>query len=361
MAEARKTDTRSDRFHLMNEHVAPESPYAGSTPMMAQYLEIKAAHADYLLFYRMGDFYELFFGDAVKAAEALDIALTKRGKHLGEDIAMCGVPVHAAEQYLEKLIRKGFRVAVCEQVEDPAEAKRRGSKSVVKREVIRLVTPGTLTEDSLLEARAANLLVALGVSGDEFALAAADMSAGEFTVGAVAAGDVAAELARLDPREVLAPDRLLADETFAPLLKALGPALTPLPSIKFDFGAGERALKNLYRVSALEGFGAFTRAELSAAGALVGYLELTQKGKLPALKTLARVPERAFMGIDGATRRNLEIVETLSGTRAGSLLACSRSHRHRRRRARTGTSPVFAIDGCCRDCVAPRCGRVLCR
>jgi DNA mismatch repair protein MutS len=306
----------------MNEHVAPESPAAGSTPMMAQYLEIKAAHADYLLFYRMGDFYEMFFADAVKAAEALDIALTKRGKHLGDDIPMCGVPVHAAEQYFEKLIRKGFRVAVCEQVEDPAEAKRRGSKSVVKREVVRLVTPGTLTEDSLLEARAANLLVAIGIAGDELALAAVDMSAGEFTVGAVAAADLGAELARLGPREVLAPDRLLADEMLAPLLKALGPALTPLPSIKFDSGAGERALKTLYRVSALDGFGAFSRAELSAAGALVGYLELTQKGKLPALKTLSQVPERAFMGIDGATRRNLEIVETLTGTRSGSLLAC---------------------------------------
>ena len=306
----------------MNEHVAPESPAAGSTPMMAQYQEIKAAHADYLLFYRMGDFYEMFFADAVKAAEALDIALTKRGKHLGEDIPMCGVPVHAAEQYFEKLIRKGFRVAVCEQMEDPAEAKRRGSKSVVKREVVRLVTPGTLTEDSLLEARAANLLVAIGIAGDAFALAAADMSTGEFTVGSVAASDIGAELARLGPREVLAPDRLLADETLAPLLKALGPALTPLPSIKFDSGAGERALKTLYRVSALDGFGAFSRAELSSAGALVGYLELTQKGKLPALKTLAQVPERAFMGIDAATRRNLEIVETLTGTRSGSLLAC---------------------------------------
>ncbi|HUO93296.1 MAG TPA: DNA mismatch repair protein MutS [Rhizomicrobium sp.] len=304
----------------MNEHVAQEP--ASSTPMMAQYLEIKAAHADYLLFYRMGDFYELFFGDAVKASEALDIALTKRGKHLGDDIPMCGVPVHAAEQYLEKLIRKGFRVAVCEQVEDPAEAKRRGSKSVVRRDVVRLVTPGTLTEDSLLEARTANLLVALGMAGDAFALAAADMSTGEFTVGAVGPADIAAELARLAPREILAPDRLLADEVLAPLLKSLGPALTPLPSIKFDSAGGERALKALYRVSALDGYGAFSRAELSAAGALVGYLELTQKGKLPALKTLARVPERAFMGIDAATRRNLEIVETLSGTRSGSLLAC---------------------------------------
>src|SRR6266404_1818500 len=177
-----------------------------ATPMMAQYLEIKSAHEDYLLFYRMGDFYELFFADAAKAAEALDIALTKRGKHQGEDIPMCGVPVHAAESYLEKLIRKGYRVAVCEQVEDPAEAKKRGAKSVVQREVVRLVTPGTLTEDALLEARSSNLLSALGRSAAEFALASADMSTGEFFVAQVGRDEIATELARLSPRELLVPD-----------------------------------------------------------------------------------------------------------------------------------------------------------
>src|SRR5579872_6148140 len=171
----------------MNERVVTAAEDEGVTPLMAQYLEIKSQHADYLLFYRMGDFYELFFDDAAQASEALDIALTKRGKHQGEDIPMCGVPVHAAEAYLEKLIRKGFRVAVCEQVEDPAEAKKRGSKSVVRREVVRLVTPGTLTEDALLDARSSNILAALGRSGgsgagSEFALAAADMSTGAFWV-----------------------------------------------------------------------------------------------------------------------------------------------------------------------------------
>ena len=307
----------------MNEHVAPPPNAAppDATPMMAQYLEIKASHGEYLLFYRMGDFYELFFDDAAKASEALDIALTKRGKHQGDDIPMCGVPVHAAEAYLEKLIRKGFRVAVCEQIEDPAEAKKRGAKSVVKREVIRLVTPGTLTEDSLLEARAANVLVAIGRAGNDFAVASADMSAGDFRVGKLAITEIAAALARLNPREVLAPDALLADETLGQVLKALGPALTPMPSVKFDSGAGERALKNLYRVMALDGLGAFSRAELSAAGALVGYLELTQKGKLPALKPLTQTAEAAFMAIDAATRRNLELTETLTGARSGSLLS----------------------------------------
>jgi DNA mismatch repair protein MutS len=291
-----------------------------ATPMMAQYLEIKAAHHDYLLFYRMGDFYELFFDDAVRASAALDIALTRRGRHQGSDIPMCGVPVHAAEHYLEKLIRKGFRVAICEQIEDPAEARRRGPKAVVGREVIRLVTPGTLTEETLLEARAANVLAALGRGGGEWALATADMSAGAFQVWTIAPGDLAAELARLSPREVLVPDALLADTAFAELFRALGPALTPLPNRNFDSAQGERILMALYGVAALDGLGAFTRAELSAAGALVGYLDLTQTGKLPTLKPLARASQDTRMSIDSATRRNLELVETLSGARAGSLL-----------------------------------------
>ena len=292
-----------------------------ATPMMAQYLALKSAHADYLLFYRMGDFYELFFADAAKAAEALDIALTKRGKHLGEDIPMCGVPVHAAESYLEKLIRKGFRVAVCEQVEDPAEAKKRGAKAVVKREVIRLVTPGTLTEDALLEARASNRLGALGRSGADFAIASADMSTGEFSVAPVARDEIATELARLGLRELLVPDALLAQEDFAALFKSLGTALSPLPGSRFDSASGERALKGHYNMLSLEGLGAFSRAELSAAGALVAYLELTQKGAKVGLQRIARQSPSHFIGIDAATRRNLELTQTLSGQRAGSLLA----------------------------------------
>jgi len=294
---------------------------ADATPMMAQYLALKAQHADYLLFYRMGDFYELFFADAAKAAEALDIALTKRGKHAGEDIPMCGVPVHAAESYLEKLIRKGHRVAVCEQVEDPAEAKKRGAKSVVKREVVRLVTPGTLTEDSLLEARASNLLAALGRSGADFAIASADMSTGEFSVAAVGQAEISTELARLSPRELLVPDALLAQEEFAALFKSLGAALSPLPGSRFDSANGERALKAHYNVQSLDGFGSFSRAELSAAGSLIAYLELTQKGAKVALQRIARVSPAHFMGIDAATRRNLELTQTLSGQRSGSLLA----------------------------------------
>ena len=293
----------------------------GITPMMAQYLALKTAHPDYLLFYRMGDFYELFFADAAVAAEALDIALTKRGKHLGEDIPMCGVPVHAAESYLEKLIRKGHRVAVCEQTEDPAEAKKRGSKSVVRREVVRLVTPGTLTEDALLEARASNILAALGRSGSGFALAAADMSTGTFEVSVVEESEIAAELARLSPKELLLPDVLVGREELKPVFRTLGIALSPLPASRFDSEAGARALNVHYGTLSLDGLGAFTRAELSAAGALIAYIELTQKGRRVTLRRLAQVSPSHFVGIDAATRRNLELDQTLSGNRNGSLLA----------------------------------------
>ena len=298
-----------------------------ATPMMAQYLALKAAHADYLLFYRMGDFYELFFADAAKAAEALDIALTKRGKHQGEDIPMCGVPVHAAESYLEKLIRKGYRVAVCEQVEDPLEAKKRGAKSVLKREVVRLVTPGTLTEDSLLEARSFNLLVALGRSGAEFAIASADMSTGAFSVAQVARDEIATELARLSPRELLVPDAMLAQEDLAALFKSLGTALSPLPGSRFDSAHGERALKAHYNMLSLDGLGSFSRPELSAAGALIAYLELTQKGQKVALQRMTRVAPAHFMGIDAATRRNLELTQTLTQSLAQSLAQSSASQR----------------------------------
>jgi DNA mismatch repair protein MutS len=294
---------------------------SGATPMMAAFLKTKAEHEGYLLFYRMGDFYELFFDDAVKASAALDIALTKRGKHGGEDIPMCGVPVHAAEAYLEKLIRKGFRVAVCEQMEDPAEAKKRGAKSPVKREVVRLVTPGTITEESLLEARQANFLASLGRAEGAFSVAYTDMSTGDLAVVPVALDEVAPLLARLSPREVLAPDGLESDPALAATLSDLGPRLTLRPPTTFDSEGGERLLKSAYGVAALDGFGSFTRADLSAAGALIAYLDLTQKGKRPTLKPLRGEAQRSVMSIDAATRRNLELVETLSGERRGSLLS----------------------------------------
>ncbi|SMX32368.1 DNA mismatch repair protein MutS [Maliponia aquimaris] len=289
------------------------------TPMMAQYLEIKAQYPDALLFYRMGDFYELFFDDAVAASAALDIALTKRGKHAGDDIPMCGVPVHAAEGYLLTLIRKGFRVAVGEQLESPEEAKKRGSKSVVKRDVVRLVTPGTLTEESLLEARRHNFLAALGRVRDDWALAWADISTGAFHVMPLTRARIGAELARLAPSEVLTTEGV--EDSLREVLGDLGLEATVLGAASFDSGAAEGRLSTLFGVQGLSGFGDFGRAELSAMGALVDYLDITQKGRLPLLRPPRQEQVSRILQIDAATRRNLELTESLQGGRKGSLLS----------------------------------------
>jgi len=289
------------------------------TPMMAQYLEIKAQNPGAILFYRMGDFYEMFFGDALLAAEALDIALTKRGFHQGRPIDMCGVPHHAAEGYLLTLIRKGFRVAIAEQMEDPAEAKKRGYKSVVRRAVVRLVTPGTLTEDSLLEARRHNYLCAFAEVRDEAALAWCDISTGEFSVTPCALPRFAPELARLAPREVLVSDGLAPG--LASIVTESKAAMTPLARASFDSTGAEKRLCALFDVGSLEGFGTFGRAEVAAMGALVDYLDITQRGKLPLLRPPVREVPGGAMQIDAATRRNLEITQALSGGRDGSLLA----------------------------------------
>ncbi len=288
---------------------------------MAQYLAIKRAHPDCLLFYRMGDFYELFFEDAARAAAALDIQLTKRGKHEGDDIPMCGVPVHAAEAYLARLIRQGFRVAVCEQMEDPAEARKRGSKSPVRRAVVRIVTPGTLTEDNLLDARRHNYLAALADAGGALALAWLDLSTGDFATQEVAPAALGAALARIEPGELLLPERLLAKPDLFELLNERKANLTPLPNSRFDSDNGRKRLETLYGVRELAGFGHFLRAEVAAAGALVDYVELTQQGKLPVLSPPRRLGAGDVMEIDAATRRNLELTETLTGERKGSLLS----------------------------------------
>lgn len=289
------------------------------TPMMAQYLEIKENHPGALLFYRMGDFYEMFFEDAVAAAEALDIALTKRGKHNDEDIPMCGVPVHAAEGYLLTLIRKGFRVAVCEQLEDPAEAKKRGYKAVVKRDVVRLVTPGTLTEDSLLDARRHNFLAAYAVMRDEGALAWVDISTGAFNVMSCPQVRLGPELARLSPREVILIDD--ADIELRNIVKDAGAAISELGRSAFDSTNGEKRLCSLYSVASLDAFGTFGRAEVSAMAAVVEYLEITQKGNLPLLRPPVIEMHSQNMQIDAATRRSLELTHGSQGGRAGSLLA----------------------------------------
>jgi DNA mismatch repair protein MutS len=296
------------------------------TPVMEQYIEIKAANPDCLLFYRMGDFYELFFEDAEVASRALGIVLTKRGKHHGADIPMCGVPIHRADEYLHRLIALGHRVAVCEQLEDPAEAKKRGAKSVVRRDVVRLVTPGTLTEDSLLDARRNNYLLAiararLSTAGEEarFALAWIDISTGEFRIAECERLALAAEIARLEPSEIIVSDALYGDPELAAFWRTL-PAVMPLARDVFDGASAERRLTAYFAVATSEAFGALSRLELTAAAAIVTYVERTQVGQRPPLSPPTRESAGATMAIDQATRGNLELMRTLAGERRGSLL-----------------------------------------
>src|SRR3979411_1195851 len=257
------------------------------TPMMEQYLEIKAANPGLLLFYRMGDFYELFFEDAEIASRALGIMLTKRGKHQGMDIPMCGVPVERADDYLHRLIEKGFRVAVCEQMEAPAAARPRGNKSVVRRGVVRLVTPGTLTEDTLLDARTNNYLLAMARArgssgGDRIGLAWIDISTSEFMVTECSPGDLGATLSRVNPNEAIVTDALYGDPDLGPLLRAL-PAVTPLTRDFFDSATAERRLCDYFAVATMDGLSAMSRLEATAAAAAVTYIDRTQIGKSPPL------------------------------------------------------------------------------
>ena len=278
------------------------------TPMMAQYRRLKEEAGDALLFYRMGDFFELFFDDAKAAAATLDIALTSRGEDAGEPIPMCGVPVHSAESYLARLIKGGHRVAIAEQTESPAEARKaRGSKALVDRAIIRLVTPGTLTEETLLESASANWLAAMGRVGDEWAIAAADISTGRFELVSCGPGELAAELARLSPAETI------ADSSVPGIHSSVGKG-------GFDSLAGERSLKARFGVATLDGFGTVSRAELCAAGGLLAYLDATQKGAGILLDAPRRVARAGHMAIDAASRESLELTRSATGAVAGSLL-----------------------------------------
>lgn len=291
------------------------------TPMMEQYLEIKRANSDSLLFYRMGDFYELFFNDAIEASQALGITLTKRGRHLGEDIPMCGVPVHCADDYLQKLIALGYRVAVCEQVEDPSEARKRGAKSVVKRNVVRLITPGTLTEEKLLDPVKANYLMALGCTrgGENLALAWIDISTGAFRVAETNFDRLLTDIMRVEPSELIIPDVFFDDPDFRPILDVLGRIAVSQPVNLFDCVTATRRITDFFNVATLDGFAEFTRPELSAIAGIIAYLEKTQINERPNLMHPEREEEGATLVIDPATRNNLELLRTLSGGRDGSL------------------------------------------
>jgi DNA mismatch repair protein MutS len=305
---------------------SPENPTAeGASPVMAQFFAAKAQAPGALVFFRMGDFYELFFEDAAKAAEAIGIALTHRGTHAGKPIPMAGVPVHAAEAYLAKLIRAGLKVAVCEQMEDPAEARKRGSKSVVRRDVVRVVTPGTLTEEGLLDARGANRLAAIAVRAGLAAVASIEISTGDVESQATTPGGLAAVLSALRPSEILVPDRLFADPQIAQALEAVtlqgfGAVVQPMASALAEPAAAEARLKRLYGVATLDGFGAFSGAEIAALGLIGAHIETTQGGRAPTLSPPRRLGDGELMAIDPATRASLEIERTLAGAREGSLL-----------------------------------------
>ena len=303
------------------EAASPKAP----TPMISQYVEIKAANPDCLLFYRMGDFYELFFEDAATASRALGIMLTKRGKHLGEDIPMCGVPVERANDYLQKLIALGHKVAVCEQLEDPAEARKRGPKAVVRRDVVRLVTPGTITEDALLDPGRSNAFAALARlrakdGAWSFGFASVDISTGAFKVGERSEAELASALGRLEPREIVVPEGLLREPQLRSLLEGVPAPISPVGREAPEGASAERRLMEFFRVSTLEGFGTLSPAEIAAAALAVHYVERTQRGERPALAAPTSLRESPTLEIDAATRANLEIAQTLSGSREGSLV-----------------------------------------
>jgi DNA mismatch repair protein MutS len=306
--------------HLPKADTPPSAE--GVTPVMAQFLAAKAQTPDAILFFRMGDFYELFFRDAEIAAAALGITLTKRGKHQGEDIPMAGVPVHALDGYLARLIRQGFKAAICEQLEAPAEARKRGSKAVVHRDIVRVVTPGTLTEDSLLDARGANRLAAVAIRKGRAAIAVVELSAGSVDVVACSLEDLAATLASFRPSEVLVPDRLFSDEAAKAALDGSGGVVQALPQALGEPAGARARVERLYGVASLDGYGAFEEAEVSALGLIAAYLETTQAGKIPALSPPRRSGDTGFLAIDPATRLSLEIDRTQRGEREGSLLAC---------------------------------------
>lgn len=281
---------------------APQND-AAATPMMRQYIEIKNANPDSLLFYRMGDFYELFFHDAEIASRALGITLTRRGKHAGNDIPMCGVPVHAADDYLQKLIRLGHRVAVCEQMEDPAQAKKRGSKAVVQRDVVRLVTPGTVTEDSILDPKQNAWLAALARvrSGENwtYGLARIDISTGAFEVAETSDERLVSDLAAFEPRELVVPDVMFGDRDFAfarEQIEAAKCALTPEPAALFDSTSAPRRLQDHFAVATMDAFGGFSRVELAAASAALGYVCKTQVAARPNLSPPKRMDTSGVLG-----------------------------------------------------------------
>ena len=290
------------------------------SPMVAQYKAIKAQHPDALLFFRMGDFYELFFDDAVTAAPVLEVALTRRGRHQGEEIAMCGVPVHAVDVYLQRAIRRGFKVAICEQLEDPAEARRRGGRPLVRRDVVRVVTPGTVTEDSLLEPRVTLWLAAAAIRSGRAAVARVDLASGRLLVESATAAELAEILTRISPAELVVAESARGDPALRAALAEREVPLSPVPDAWLAGSRHAARLAERFGVASLDGFAMFEPLELCALAVLLDYLDLTQRAATARLEPPVRLDRGQFMRIDPATRRSLEIVAAHDGRREGSLL-----------------------------------------
>lgn len=304
----------------MTQQSLPFTSNHNATPMMKQYLDIKSAYPNYILFYRMGDFYEMFFEDAVISAQILGIALTKRGQHQNQDIPMCGVPFHSSDGYLAKLIEKGYKVAICEQMETPEEAKKRGYKSVVNREVVRIITPGTITEDNLLSSNSSNFLASVAAIRDEIAISWADISTGEFFTTQTNLLSLNNDLSRISPKEILISDKLYQNENISSALADFRRIITIQANNLFDLNKAEHKIKQYYNVITSEAFGVYAPVELVACGAILEYVELTQKTNQHRINHPKRLNNSLFMAIDAATRRNLELNISSTGERAGSLL-----------------------------------------
>ncbi len=292
-----------------------------NTPVMEQYLNLKAQYKDHLLFYRLGDFYELFFDDAIKAAKLLNIVLTKRGNSCGQEIPMCGVPAHSSESYLHKLIDLGFKVAICDQLETADEAKKRGYKSIVKRDVVRVVTPGTIIEDSLLEDKSNNYLASIVEQNDEYAISWLELSTGKFFHTLTSLKALDSDLLRISPRELLISEKFTEDEKIRSILKNYKISITQHAQSFFEYSKSHRTLCEFYKIRELGSIGNFSKVEIMACGALLEYVRVTQRGSIPRLEFPKTYKQQNFMLIDTSARRNLELFSTQFGEKKGSLIS----------------------------------------
>ncbi len=291
-----------------------------TTPMMQQYLLLKEGYEDFILFYRMGDFYEMFFDDALKASSILGITLTKRGKTDNQDIPMCGVPYHSSESYLFKLVNTGLKVAICEQVETPEEAKKRGHKAIVRREVVRVITPGTVFEDSLLNSKSSNYLLSIAYIKERISLTWIDISTREFICTNTTLDAISSDIARIAPKEILISEKLITNPSFEAILSNWRKYFTIYVDSFFDPKKNELIIKKFYGINSLDGLGELSLAQISSCGAILEYINITQKQNIPKVKYPRLITSASYMNIDYATRRNLELTYNFANSREHTVL-----------------------------------------